>query len=130
MKKKLSLLSGVGLALAPLAAFAQISTTGSTSQNCNLTTLGGYLCKVGQLLNSVVPVLIALGVVFFVYGVITYVIADDEEAKSAGRNRMIYGVIGLVMIVGVWGLVNVVRTTFGLGNNTTIQLPTVPVVLQ
>ena len=85
--------------------------------------------RIGRILNSVVPVLIALGVVYFVYGVVTYVIASDEEAKSTGRDRMIFGIIGMVAIVGMWGLVNVLKDTFGLNNTSNIQLPTVPVVI-
>lgn len=129
MKKKLGLLTGSALAFLPLMALAQITISGSTSNNCDLNTIGGWLCKVGSLLNSVIPVLIALGVLYFVWGVITYVVADEEEAKSKGRDRIIWGVIGLVVIVGMWGLVNVLRNTFGLNNSTNIQLPTVPVVL-
>ncbi len=129
MKKKLSFLTGLGLSMLPLAALAQITTSGANSTGCNTQTLGGYLCLIGSLLNKVVPVLIALGVVYFVWGVISYVISDDEEAKEKGRNRIIFGVIGLCVIVGVWGLVAVLRNTFGLGNRTNIELPTVPVVL-
>ena len=118
--------------LLPVLASAQIGIIGSTSGNCNISQTGdvlGLLCRIGQIINAIVPVLIALGVLYFVWGVISYVIADDEEAKKAGRNRMIFGIIGLAVIIGVWGLVNFLRNTFGLQNNTNIQLPTVPVVL-
>ena len=80
-------------------------------------------------MNSVVPVLIALAVVYFVWGVISFVIADDEEAKSKGRDRIIYGIIGLAVIIGMWGLVNLLRNTFLLNNNTNVTLPTVPIVI-
>jgi len=129
MQKKLGFLSGLGMSMLPLAALAQVTIAGSTSIGCDLTTIGGYLCQIGRILNSVVPVLIALGVVYFVYGVVTYVIASDEEAKSTGRDRMIFGIIGMVAIVGMWGLVNVLKDTFGLNNTSNIQLPTVPVVI-
>jgi len=42
-------------------------------------------------------------------------IADDEDAKTTGRNRMIYGIIGLVVIIGMWGLVAIVQNTLGIG---------------
>jgi len=79
-----------------------------------------------ELLNAVIPVLIALGVIYFVWGVITYVISSDEEAKTSGRNRIIYGIIGLAVIIGLWGLVNILKNTFGLGNIENITYPTVP----
>ena len=111
---------------------AQIGVAGSTSA-CTLdrtsSTLFNLLCQLGSLLNSVVPVLIALGVVYFVWGVITYVIASDEEAKKAGRDRIIFGIIGLAVIIAVWGLVAILNRTFGLKNEGTITLPTVPVII-
>ena len=134
MKKKLIVLSGLVLGFAPVVALAQLVTTGSTSQ-CDPTlnssgTLFTLLCRFGQLLNSIVPVLIALGVVYFVWGVISYVVSNDEEAKQKGRNRIIYGVIGLAVIIGLWGLVNLLRNTFGLNNQQGVTLPTVPIITQ
>lgn len=120
-------LSGFVLASAPFVALAQ--TTGGTPARCtggSVTTLQSLLCKFNELLGAVLPFLIAIAVVIFVWGVIQYVIASDEEAKSAGRDRIIYGIIGLVVIVGLWGLVRLVTNTFGLNNQTNIQFPTVP----
>jgi hypothetical protein len=133
MKKKLMILSGFVLVLAPVVALAQVSTGGSTSV-CDSTlatsgTMFTLLCRFGQLLNAVVPVLIALGVLYFVWGVITYMIAQEEEAKKAGRNRIIYGIIGLAVIIGIWGLVNLLRNTFGLNNTQNVTIPTVPIVI-
>jgi hypothetical protein len=127
MKNKLMVLSGFVLASAPMVALAQ--TTGGTPTKCaggTITTLQSLLCKFNELLGAVLPFLIAIGVVIFVWGVIQYVIASDEEAKSAGRDRIIYGIIGLVVIVGLWGLVRIVTNTFGLNNQANIQFPTVP----
>ena len=67
------------------------------------------------LLNSVVPVLLALGVVYFVWGVVQYFLADAEEAKKKGRDHVVYGIIGLAVIVGLWGLVNLVVNTLNIG---------------
>jgi hypothetical protein len=103
--------------------------TGGTPTVCGsgqITTIQGLLCKFSELLNAVLPVLIVLGVVYFVWGVVSFVISDDEEAKTAGRNRIVFGIIGLAVIIGVWGLVAIVRNTFGLNNVQQINLPTTP----
>lgn len=120
------------MGLVPVVALAQVDTTGATSTSCNYGatgTLFGILCRVGQFLNAVVPVLIALAVVYFVWGVISFLIANTEEAKTTGRDRIIYGIVGLAIIIGMWGLVNLLRNTFDLNNSTNIELPTIPVVI-
>jgi hypothetical protein len=127
MKKKLIVLSGFVMGLAPVAVLAQV--TGGTPTACTggqISTLQGILCKVSEILNAVIPVLIALGVVYFIWGVVQYVISSDEVAKKTGRNRIIYGIIGLAVIIGLWGLVNILKNTFGLGNVQNINYPTVP----
>ncbi|MFA6177611.1 MAG: pilin [Candidatus Paceibacterota bacterium] len=126
MKKKLIALSGFVLGLAPVAALAATVGTGPCNAG-QISDIGGIMCKISQLLNAVVPVLIALAVVFFVWGVVSYVINDDEEAKSKGRDRIIYGIIGFAVIVALWGLVRILTNTFGLtGTNAdSIVLPTI-----
>jgi len=122
MKKKLIPLVGFGLVLTPLFAFAQNA--------CPATgDISFVLCKIAQLLNTIVPILIALAVVYFIWGVVSFVIAKEEEAKTAGRDKIIYGLIGLVVIVSIWGLVSILKNTFGLSSssNGTIQIPCIPV---
>jgi len=55
--------------------------------------------------------------------VVQYITAGgDEEKRKAGRNTMLYGIIGLFVMVAVWGLVNVLISTFGLDT----AVPVVP----
>jgi hypothetical protein len=75
--------------------------------------IGTLLCNIQQLLNSIIPILVALGVVYFVWGVVRFMIADSEEAKTKGKDTIIYGIIGFTVIVGVWGLVNIIVNTLG-----------------
>jgi hypothetical protein len=59
----------------------------------------------------------------FIWGVVQYVINSDEEAKKAkGKEFMIWGIIGLTVMVSVWGLVNVLGSTF---NNIRSVIPQV-----
>ena len=113
MKKKLSVLFGSVFALTPVMVLAQGAT-------CTQVGIIKMLCEVAKILGAIVPVLVTLGVVFFVYGVITYVIADDEEAKSKGRDRIIFGLIGLAVIVAMWGLVGILTDTFDVDNEGAI----------
>ena len=67
-----------------------------------------------DLLSQLLPLLVSIGVIYFIWGVVRYVIADDEEAKQKGRDRIIFGIIGLAVIVSVWGLVGILNETFGV----------------
>ena len=119
MKK---ILAGLGLMFTPFLAFAQTTCSGS-GYGAQPGTIEAILCRVSNILNTIIPILVVLGVVYFIWGVISYVISDDEEAKQKGRDRMIFGIIGLVVIVAVWGLVGVVTNTFGLNGSTQVNIP-------
>ncbi len=119
MKKIFKLLGVFSIiALLPAIAFAQITLITPPSDVCPPTGVQMWICKVHEILNSIVPVLLALGVVYFVWGILRFVIADGEEAKTKGRDHMIFGIIGLTMIIGFWGLVEVLVTTFDLGGKS------------
>jgi len=77
-------------------------------------TIADIITKISGILGSLLPLLISLGVVYFIWGVVQYVIADGEEAKDKGKNKIIYGIIGFAVIIGLWGLVNIIVVTFGL----------------
>ena len=87
------------------------------------TGIGGFIFQVHEILNSIIPLLVALGVVYFVWGVVKYVIADSEEAKKSGKDRMIYGIIGFAVIASLWGLVNILVDTFDLDSTAPIPSP-------
>ena len=39
--------------------------------------------------------------------------AQEEAKRTQGRSHMIWGVIALAVMLGVWGLVGIVTRTFG-----------------
>jgi uncharacterized membrane protein HdeD (DUF308 family) len=56
------------------------------------------LTKVNQILATIIPILITLAVVYFIWGVIQYTVSTDEEAKKGARSKIIQGLIGLFVI--------------------------------
>ena len=86
---------------------------------CSVTTLPANP-KLGDLFNyvtcmisnSVIPLIFALAVAVFVWGVVQYVINTDDEAKRA--KGKLWGIIALAVMVSVWGLVDVLGNTFGV----------------
>lgn len=71
---------------------------------------------VAIILNKyVLPLLIVLAVVYFVWGVIQYTVSQDEEAKKGARGKIIQGIIGLFVIIAFWGIVFLISNTFSVG---------------
>ena len=91
------------------------------------TTLGGMVSVVGQILTAIVPVLVAVAMAVFIWGVIRYVSAgDSEEGRTKARNTIVWGIVALFAIVAVWGLVTVIGNTFNVTIGGGITAPGVP----
>ncbi len=85
------------------------------------------IADIVSILNALIPLLIGIALIYFIIGVIKYVSAGAEEDKrKEARNVMIYGIIGLFVIVAVWGLVKIVASTFDVDPGGTIDIPTLP----
>jgi len=70
------------------------------------------------ILNGVTILLLAFAVVFFLAGVVKYIAAGaDEEKRKESRNTIVYGIIGLFVMVSVWGLVGLVKNTLNLDDS-------------
>ena len=100
------------LPLFSLTAFMPLVALAVVLDRCTGPGVGRIICRLGELLSAVIPVLVALGIVYFVWGVVQYFIASDEDAKKTGKDRIIFGIIGLAVIISVWGLVRIVTDTF------------------
>ncbi len=69
------------------------------------------------ILNTVVaPVIFTLAFIFFVWGVVNYFfIHGGEEAKrEEGRQFILWGIIGMVVLFAVWGILNILLSTLGI----------------
>lgn len=87
----------------------------------------GVAANILYIINSVlVPVLFAIAFIVFLYGVAkTYIFSHGEPGEvEEGHKLILWGIIGFVVMVSVWGLVNVVANTFGLGGVGAPPLPT------
>ncbi len=71
---------------------------------------------VGGILEPIVPFLIGLAVVIFIYGVLLFMFNDGGEKREEGKQYMIWGIVGIFVMVSVWGLVAILTGTFQLDN--------------
>jgi len=81
------------------------------------TTFASLINAAKGVLCGMIPLLFVLATVVFLYGVVKYVLAGGDEKKmDSGKQFMIYGVIGLFIMLSVWGIVNAAVKTFFNGN--------------
>jgi len=91
-------------------------------------TLFGLLSKLSVLIAAVIPSIMALTVLVIVWGIFRYIASGDEEEKrEEGKKFVVYGIIGLFIMVSIWGLVNLLRGTFQL-SATPANVPALPAI--
>jgi len=109
MKKIYRILLWV-VGLMPMMAFA-------------ISTFDQLIIQVKVWITAVFPVLIALAALIFVWQVVMYITsAGDEEKRKAAQKGMLYGLVGLFVLVSFWGIVQLIAGSFSLP--TTV--PSVP----
>lgn len=113
------------ISFGPVVALAQASGGASASGvESGLHGVGTSIINI--LNNTVIPILFAVAVVYFLYGVVKFVMsAGDEEKRKEGKNAMIWGIVGLVVMVSLYGLLGFLSTSLGLTSSGTVTLPTV-----
>ena len=66
--------------------------------------------------SIVIPLLFFTAFLLFLWGIVRYFFLnrEDPKARAEGVQFMVWGVVGLTVIVSMWGLVRILLTTFGL----------------
>lgn len=77
-------------------------------------TITGVLGLLIYWVGLIVPVLVTIAIGYFIWGVISFITASDEEAKKMGKTKIVNGLIGLFVILAFWGIIAMVRNTFGV----------------
>lgn len=118
MKKFLYVLPVLAL---PLIAGAQAGSL-------NLNGVDNSIARIITTMNGIVPLLIGVAVLVFLWGVLKFVLAgsDDAAKRKDARGFMIWGLVSIFIMVSVWGLVGILQSSFGLsGVDSNIVIPKV-----
>lgn len=127
MKKLLSVLTYSALlgVLSASASLAYAQTSGSGALNTQpIANLSNSV--IGIINTVVVPVVFAIAFIVFLWGVFTYFIAGgaQEEKRQEGARFVFSAIIGLVVMISIWGLVNLVGSSLPNMVNRRPDLPT------
>lgn len=93
-------------------------------------TITDFLAQLQGILNKIVPFLIGLAVFIVIWGIITYVThAAEEEKREEARRFVLWGIVGVFMMLSVWGFVNILLNSFTLERQIDgSKIPRVPTI--
>jgi uncharacterized membrane protein YidH (DUF202 family) len=65
------------------------------------------------IINPLIILLFALALMLFLYGVVEFIANQgSEEKKTKGKSHMLWGIIGITIMMGVWAILDIVLNTF------------------
>lgn len=106
------------VAVTPMVAFAQFGG------------INTFLTDVMTFINgTLIPLVFAVALLVFLYGVFQYFIlgGGDEGKREEGRQLMLWAIIGFVVMVSIFGIVNLIAGGLGFSADEDIQnIPNVP----
>ncbi|MDO8521142.1 MAG: hypothetical protein Q7S52_03435 [bacterium] len=104
--KKILLAVGVFVATPALA----LAVTAPT----NLKEFAELTVRILQNISGILFVSLSVGLIF---GVVLYLFSTpSEKRRSEIREMLLWGVIGIIVVVGIWGILALLRASFGLGD--------------
>jgi hypothetical protein len=63
-------------------------------------------------LNPVIALLFALALVYFFWGVTELIRgAEEDAARTKGQQHILWGLIGMLIMVGVGGIIAIIKNT-------------------
>lgn len=65
-----------------------------------------------NILNPFIAFLLVLAIAYFLFGVVKFINGfDNPSAREEGKKHMLWGVVGIVIMVSVYGLLSIVKAT-------------------
>jgi hypothetical protein len=66
------------------------------------------------IVNPIIFLLFAVALLMFIWGVIRYIgKSGDASDREQGQRHMLWGLIGLTIMAGAWGIVRLLSATIG-----------------
>ena len=68
-----------------------------------------------EILNPLIFFLMALASLQFIWGLIKYLKdSDNDEVRQDGKRHMIYGIIGLAIMIAAFGVIDFIAGSIGV----------------
>ena len=77
-----------------------------------------------SIINSVIPVVVAITVLWIIWGAFNLTKSEGAD-RNKWRDVILYGIVGLFVMISIYGFVNLLSGTFSFGGNNTINVPNI-----
>lgn len=79
----------------------------------NATSFGAVVDPIiTNIVTPIVELMVSVGIIVFVWGVVELLLhADDPEARKTGRDHMIWGIVGVFIMISAWAIIYVISNT-------------------
>jgi hypothetical protein len=92
-----------------------IALTVTAPQVATAQTIRTIVQNLTSFLRLFIPILTAAALLVFIAGLAEYTFqAGDESAVETGKNRMIWGVVGLFLVSTIWAVVQLIGGSIGI----------------
>ncbi|MCM2339256.1 MAG: hypothetical protein NDI62_02265 [Burkholderiales bacterium] len=84
--------------------------------NIAYASVDSFVLNVNRMIiNPIIALLFAAAFAYFLYGVFQFISnQDNEEAKIKGRDHIIWGILGIVIMMGVFTILDMIMNTFNI----------------
>jgi len=72
--------------------------------------LSGFVGMLIGIIDKIIPMLVMLALVFFLWGCVKFIMSAGE-ANTQARSAIVWGLIALFVITSVWGILRVACLT-------------------
>ena len=78
--------------------------------------MDAFIANLNRLIiNPLILLLFALALVYFLWGVLEFMAnQDNEEKRTTGKKHMVWGIVGITIMVGVFAIMNLILRTFNI----------------
>ena len=85
------------------------------------------LVTIENLVSATTPVIVGLAVLIIIWGVFRLIAgAGDVEKRKEGQQFVLWGVIGVFVMLSIWGFVNILRNTLPVPNEPVDKVEVLP----
>ncbi len=103
------------VALSPVVALAQFGE------------INKFIDSIVDFINNVlIPLVFAIALLVFIWGMFQLFINKNAEEAEQGKKLALYAIVAFVLMVSIWGIVNVIASGLGFSGEQIQNIPSVP----